>query len=398
MTTPISNKGGSENFDEILDSCLRAIDSDQMSVEQCATRYPNYPELAGLLRMAVSVRDLPRPQMPAGATLQMQRRLQAQLRERVRASAPRKSGLASFPFRRLLLTVGVIVLILFVGGFGVVTASARALPSDGVLYTVKRTAEQVRLNLARQSERPDVLYDLAESRLNEIHDLAAQGRAIDEQWVNEMYDSVNFAVVSQSDNAKKIQLTTDAENAVQYALSKGKITAALAQLTLQTLQIQLNINVPNLAPTGKPNVVIQPTTTTPPAAPSATPSPTLAPTEAASITFTPSFTASSTETKAASTAMPTATHTYTPSATPTRTVPAPVLGPSYTPTLGRGPAVTVAGGATRTPTPTQTAVESQTAEASVSVTGTTTETGTEPATEQATATVEVTATPTATDT
>src|SRR5258707_3645397 len=171
MTTPIPNRGRSGTFDEVVDSCLRAIDSRQMSVEQCAARYPNYPELAGLLRMAVSVRDLPRPQMPAGATLEMQRRLQAQLRERVRASAPRKSGLAAFPFRRLLLTVGVIVLILFVGGFGVVTASARALPGDGVPFTVKRTAEQFRLNIARPRERPDVLYDLAESRLNEIHDL-----------------------------------------------------------------------------------------------------------------------------------------------------------------------------------------------------------------------------------
>jgi len=82
--------------------------------------------------------------------------------------------------------------------------------------------------------------------------------------------------------------------------------------------------------------------------------------------------------------------------TPTPTILLSVLGPSYTPTLGRGPAVTVIGVATKTPTPT--AVGSQTAETSASTTDTATEASTQPATDQATSTVEVTATPTVTDT
>src|SRR5215470_2410149 len=100
MTTPVTNNGDNNNFDEILDRCLQAVEAGQMTIEQCAARYPNFTELASLLRMAAAFSDLPRPQMPA--TARLERRLQAQLRERVRASAPRRPAL--FPLRRLLLT------------------------------------------------------------------------------------------------------------------------------------------------------------------------------------------------------------------------------------------------------------------------------------------------------
>src|SRR5512140_762728 len=110
MTTPVSNNPN--NIDEILDRCLQAVESGQMTIEQCAARYPNHPELAHMLRMAAAFRELPRPLMPSSA--QLQRRLQAQLRERVRATAPRRTP--SFPLRRLLLTIGVMLLIVFIGG------------------------------------------------------------------------------------------------------------------------------------------------------------------------------------------------------------------------------------------------------------------------------------------
>ena len=92
MTTPVSNNNSNNNFDEILDRCLQAVESGQMSIEQCAARYPNYPELAGLLRMATAFTELPRPQMPGAAPLQ--RRLQIQFREQYRTAAPRLESTA----------------------------------------------------------------------------------------------------------------------------------------------------------------------------------------------------------------------------------------------------------------------------------------------------------------
>src|SRR5260221_2169812 len=115
--------------------------------------------------------------------------------------------------------MAVMLVIIFAGGAVVVFASADRLPGDGFLYTIKRNVEGVRLSFASQNDRPNVLYDIAETRLNEIRSLAARGTAISDTPVNDMYNSVSLAVGSLSDNAKKGQLTTDAENALQDALN-----------------------------------------------------------------------------------------------------------------------------------------------------------------------------------
>jgi hypothetical protein len=387
MTTPVTNNGDNNNFDEILDRCLRAVEAGQATIEQCAARYPNFPELANLLRMAAAFSDLPRPQMPAAARLE--RRLQTQFRERVRVSTPRRPAL--FPLRRLLLTVGAMLLILFGAGTGLVVVSANALPGDGLNYSLKRNIETIRLRFGNET-----LYEIAETRLNEVRGLAARGRAVGEEAINDMYNSVSAALIEVNDATKRINLTTDAENAVLDALSKGMVNPQLAQNTIQKLQNTLNVFVPNLptsTDTPTPSVAAQPTTGTPSTVPSATPTAT----QAASVTLTPSFTASSTETPAPPTVKPSATST--PTLTPTRTVPAPVLGPSYTATLGRGPAVTVQGIPTKTST--AKATQESTAQETVAVTDTPTVEGTEPptqpATEEASATIEVTETPTATE-
>jgi hypothetical protein len=66
MTAPVSN-GNIRNFDETLERCLQAIERGQATVESCVTRFPEYQELGETLRMAIAVRSMPRPQMPAAA-------------------------------------------------------------------------------------------------------------------------------------------------------------------------------------------------------------------------------------------------------------------------------------------------------------------------------------------
>src|SRR5438128_1822874 len=85
MTGPVqSNNGEKNNYDEILDRCLRAIERNQATIESCVKRFPEYRELGDLLRMALAVRGLPRPMMPSAFTIRTQQQLQAHFRARTR--------------------------------------------------------------------------------------------------------------------------------------------------------------------------------------------------------------------------------------------------------------------------------------------------------------------------
>src|SRR5436190_12047902 len=130
---------GSDNLNDILERCIQAIENGQASVEECVARFPDYPELGNLLRVAITFREMPRPEMPAAFTAKIQQRLQAQLRQRVRGSRPARAPLGWLP--RLAIAVVVIVLIVGAGGTAVVRAAADTTPYDGLLYRIKRFGE-----------------------------------------------------------------------------------------------------------------------------------------------------------------------------------------------------------------------------------------------------------------
>src|SRR5690242_10515037 len=177
MTGPVQNNNGEKNnYDEILDRCLRAIERNQATIESCVKRFPEYQELGDLLRMALAVRGLPRPTMPAAFTTRTQQQLQAQLRARVRAQHTPSNRRPVW--LRFVLAAGLIVILLTLGGAALVRASDNALPHDGFLYSVKRTVERANLFFASAQGKPDVLLHMAQARLTEISTLASRAQPV----------------------------------------------------------------------------------------------------------------------------------------------------------------------------------------------------------------------------
>src|SRR5258708_2862049 len=182
--------GREDNLDEALSRCLRAIESGQISLEECIAKFPQFPELGALLHTAMLVGDLPRPPMPTPFTMRTQRRLQLHLRERVRAAPRRRATSGRSVLSRLALMMGVLALILFAGGAALVRAADSAVPGD-TLYPIKRTAEQVNLTFADSTNRPALLVTLAQTRVKEIGTLSERGQAVQTAWIDEMYGSIS---------------------------------------------------------------------------------------------------------------------------------------------------------------------------------------------------------------
>src|SRR5258707_6096440 len=134
-------KGRNNNLDEALNRCLRAIESGQISVEECIARFPQFPELGALLHTALLLSDLPRPPMPTAFTIRTQRRLQNHLRERVRATPRRRATSGRALLGRLAFFMGVFALIMFASRAAPVPAGDSAVPRDTV-YPIQRTPVQ----------------------------------------------------------------------------------------------------------------------------------------------------------------------------------------------------------------------------------------------------------------
>jgi hypothetical protein len=138
-----------------------------------------YPELAAELRPALeawgAASMLAVPTGVSAARLQRSRTRLLGRAAQLRGKAPRPSA-AWFGLPRLALAGLAVMLVLGLGWGGLATASAQALPGDP-LYRVKRTNENVRLNLTGISKRSELETEYAERRSTEARNLLALGRA-----------------------------------------------------------------------------------------------------------------------------------------------------------------------------------------------------------------------------
>jgi Domain of unknown function (DUF5667) len=175
------------SVEEILDRCLTRIAKGGATVEACLAEYPELAdELQPLLEMALQARA-ERPSLaPRAAFAQTsEQRLKNLLRARQpaptrRPEAPRRAWQPQI-WRRLVPVglTAVLVAAIGLGGLSVVSASAGALPGDG-LYLVKRGLEEVRLVLTLDPEsEADLLSSYADERLEEIQTLSEAGRLED---------------------------------------------------------------------------------------------------------------------------------------------------------------------------------------------------------------------------
>ncbi|MBP7690059.1 MAG: hypothetical protein KA765_19240, partial [Thermoflexales bacterium] len=130
-------------------------------------------QLEPLLQTAAQVRTLPRP---PGLDAEKRRAIEQQLLNRaVQFKAPLAPRPSQRPASKSLRLrwgwVALVCFVLFIGGTGLVTASASSLPSDA-LYPVKRLAEQISVATTSGADQVNLRVDLARRRLDEFEALA----------------------------------------------------------------------------------------------------------------------------------------------------------------------------------------------------------------------------------
>lgn len=304
---------------DILNSCLQAVESGESTIEECEAKYPDFKGLGSLLRLAMAVQEQSRLRMPEARRNALERRL-TQL-AKTRASAQRSPRRWLVP----LVSVAAVFIVLFVLGFSAARLADFAVPGD-TLYGVKRAVEGAELAFAGGYSRPDVLHEIALSRLEELETMAVRGQTLDPAFLQETTTAVNDALAAQIDPGKRAQLYNQAIQVLRLAetlpnADKDSIASAIS-----------TINTPELTPVaGSPSP-------TPTLTATATLTSTVIPTEqpSATLTTTPTIQPTNTVTLE-STATPTATTPSAPtntdvppSPTLTPTVPTPL--PTFTPT------------------------------------------------------------------
>lgn len=167
-----------QRFEDILETCIAAIERRDQTVEECLARYSDQrDQLEPLLRLAVRL-QLARsvaapPEFHQVAALRMQNLVAASPRQPRQSSIGRNpaSGFAKMLNNRRLSPIAVafsgLILILLLAASGTVYASNRALPGDP-LYPVKTAAERIQLTLAfSQETSAELQLDFAGRRLEE---------------------------------------------------------------------------------------------------------------------------------------------------------------------------------------------------------------------------------------
>jgi hypothetical protein len=181
---------------DILDKTLSNVISGEASVEDCLHAYPEYAqELRPLLETALQLHTKLAPPGPSPSYIT---NTKIRILNRVGGrSAPKERSETRRPRRRNLilrpaftfLTLFVILGLLF-SSIGIISASADALPGDG-LYGVKRGVEELRIGLTLSpSGDMELLSEFAENRVEEIEALLAAGREEDVEVALSDYDEI----------------------------------------------------------------------------------------------------------------------------------------------------------------------------------------------------------------
>lgn len=323
-------------FYTILDECLDAVTAGRLTVEQCLVRYPQFAEaLKPQLQAALLVSRL---KSPVFAPVDV---LEARLRAHMVEKTPRRIiAFAGWQVSRAAAMLMIAFFLMLGSGAGVVSASASSLPGDP-LYGIKRLWESIILLIAPLTgQLDDVWLHLAETRLDEVLRLQAEGRLTEEALVG-LYEATA--------NAIALADVSTAPYVTSYTLRARQSLAVMSPLLRvdSLLKDLLDLMDPVTLPDGQ---LQAPAFTQPPSLLSAdaqmtltaqfTPPTPLLP--SATYTLVPSITPSVTPSLTPTATLtdtpeptdtpripPTATRTPTPSATPTLT-PSPTLTPTQT--------------------------------------------------------------------
>ncbi len=332
-------------FDSILAQCMEDVQRQHRTVDECLQTYPHYAAaLKPLLLAGLMTSKLKAPQLSSQAVNAIELKLRAQMKKQPRVMQ-RRSGIA-YGLSRLAAMVAIALLLAFGSSAGLVAASSNSLPGDP-LYGIKRLWEAIILALSPLTGPQDLLWQhIAETRLDEIERLAAEGK-LDETALLDFYSALYyFSGFSSVQNDPKIMalmqntasallmINPPAEAEVVYKevlrlaqdnVRTGIVKPPPAELPASIIQLTM---VPTLIPSATLAASIEAATATIPGTATRTP----LPSATATVTASPSVT-------------PIPTLTVTPSRTPR-------IPPTATKTIT--PTVTITATATATITPTST--------------------------------------------
>ncbi len=197
-----------EPVEEILQQCLQRLDAGE-DITTCLRDYPDYRDvLAPVLAVAADVCRLSAPTLPAHVRTAARLRAHEALARQASASKHQNIPYGLTILRRRALSAVLAVVLVF-GTFGATIAQAQqSLPGD-VLYGMKRSSEQVRVQLTPGIVGRAVLYlGLADRRVIEPLALLAQGTVPSTETIGEIlpaYDRAKDAI-AQTQPADQVVL------------------------------------------------------------------------------------------------------------------------------------------------------------------------------------------------
>ncbi len=172
-------------LDRVIDECLSRVQAGDETVQDCVQAYPELKDvLEPMLALALRVNETLAPEKPdeqyvRNAKLRILNRVKVSVTSNSSKSVQsRRAPRIDFRRRRWSTVIAgvVIAAMLFGSGIGLRQASASALPGDS-LYPVKRAGEEIQLAFSFSTDGDmALLYDFAESRLEEAQTLSEEGR------------------------------------------------------------------------------------------------------------------------------------------------------------------------------------------------------------------------------
>jgi len=252
--------------------------------------------LMRLMSVEAGLRNLPKTTMPATDKEGQRALVMAQFRINAAHQKQSQPRPTRHHFLRTVAAIALILLFIIGGTGSVVKASEATVPGE-FLYGVKRLAEKVELFFSSAEGWPDLLYQFAQARLNEIDTLTARGQAISSEVLSDATLAVAHALEKPANASRRDRLLTKASMVLSVAVQDGGLSTERMNRAIDSMRA--------VSPTAPPNPTFIPTV-----AHTLTSTFTVTPT--ATVTLTPTLTVTLTVTET-----PTLTVTLTATETPT---------------------------------------------------------------------------------
>lgn len=166
-----------DDLEQVLENCLGLM-TQGVSVEDCLAAHPQLAdELEPLLRTASTIHEQLTPGMPQTAKLRARARVMGEWDRRHQPSRQNWAFPSFLP--RWAAVAAALVLAIFLGSVGTVSAAGNAVPGD-YLYPIKEARENTQLWLGRSPEaKIDIYSRMVKERVKELRELAMEGSVDD---------------------------------------------------------------------------------------------------------------------------------------------------------------------------------------------------------------------------